>query len=129
MANNRTRGHNYERELASRFRGAGFPHVVTSRSESKARDDKKVDLMNKDEYKNGMMPFSIQAKLSATRIQYDKVLGEMPDDMGHNIIFNKYAPKVEGGKIFRTEGEYAICKADFMLELLELKYGLSDEQI
>lgn len=122
MANNRTKGHKYERKLAKQLRENGFPHVVTSRSESKSRDDAKVDLMNKDEWENGRLPFNPQLKSVSRILDYPEILNEMPDIEGiENVIFHEYTQKK--GKVFRVQGNYAICSTDFMLELLNLKYG------
>jgi len=75
MANrNRNAGHSWEREcvkLLSEF----FPDVVTSRSESRRRDDQKVDLCYTD-YLN------VQCKTLKDRVDYISVLKEMPVEEG-----------------------------------------------
>lgn len=49
LKRNRARGNDYERKIARELRELGFPGVVTSRAESKSMDDKKIDLIDKDD--------------------------------------------------------------------------------
>ena len=58
VKNNKRRGSDYERQIAKELRELGFSGVVTSRSESKAMDDMKVDLIDKE----GKLPFYSQIK-------------------------------------------------------------------
>jgi Holliday junction resolvase len=58
LKNNRRRGNDYERQIAKELRDLGFSGVVTSRSESKAMDDKKIDLIDKED----KLPFYTQIK-------------------------------------------------------------------
>lgn len=112
---NRRAGHNWEREcveILSEF----FPHIVTSRSESRSRDDQKVDLINKDEYENGRLPIQIQCKTTVNSVNYSKLLDEMPK--GDNVVLHKRTVKSEKGK-FVTKGKYAIMEIDLFLKLLK----------
>ena len=54
----RTKGHSYETKIAKEFRELGYTGVVTSRSESKSMDDKKVDLIDTE----GKLPYYVQLK-------------------------------------------------------------------
>lgn len=136
----RSAGHNYERDCAEELRAIGFPHVVTSRAESKGRDDQKIDLMNKDEDQNGRLPYNIQCKNSCQPVSYTqllvpktiyktdrsgkrkKVIIGMPKVEGiMNVIFHKFTDKSDGGK-FMTKGEFAILeKSDFLAIIQELQ--------
>lgn len=145
--NNRTAGHNYERKCAKELHAVGFPHVVTSRSESKTRDDQKIDLMNKDEGTNGRLPYNIQCKDSCEQVKYVDLLfsgtpkkvvvkktGEtknirsmaMPRIEGViNVVFHRYTSKKGtfnvSGK-FMAQEEFAILtKADFLKMVEELE--------
>jgi hypothetical protein len=115
---NRTAGHNWERQcvnLLKRF----FPNIITSRSESKSRDDQKVDLMNRNEFKNGKIPFDFQCKTTSSNINYVRLLDEMPDD-NNPIILHKYTRKAE--KNFIEGGKYVIMKLDTFEKLLSEIY-------
>ena len=119
---NRNAGHNWERQLARMFQQVGFPHVVTARSESKSRDDQKVDLINRDEAKHGRFPFNVQAKCTTTSLPYPKVLDEMPTDRGViNVILHKQTGKTETGR-FVPRGKYAILHMDDFMFLLKQIY-------
>ena len=104
MGNNRRAGHSYERQLAQEFREIGFVDCVTSRAESKTRDDQGVDLMNTG-------PLNVQAKRYKAAPSYHAVLDAMPEEKGQiNCIFHKRPHK----------GEVVVMgKADFM-ELVEM---------
>lgn len=66
-------GHDYERDCRDDYRKIGYTHVVTSRSESKSRDDQKIDLMNEDEHLNGRFPYNVQCKNSCEIINYGNI--------------------------------------------------------
>jgi len=105
---NRNAGHQLERDLVLIMREVGFPHTVTSRVESKRRDDAKVDLMNKDEGENGRLPYNIQAKnLCTGSINHHKLLAEMPRGKEINVIIHNQTKKSDGGR-FITQGQFAI---------------------
>lgn len=109
---NRTAGHRLETQTAKRCREElGWPHVVTSRSENRARDNAKVDLVNVDEYTNGRMIYDIQLKNTTVNVNYHKIIGEMPDlEETMPVILHKKTEKKNGR--FMPVGEYAIMKAD-----------------
>jgi len=129
---NRSAGFKYERDTAKLFREElGFIHTVTSRSESRSKDNKKIDIMNKDESVNGKLPFSIQCKNTTNNVNYDKLIHEMPDEEDIiRVIFHKKTEKIknEGKKaIFRTKDEYAILRKDDFIKILKSAgYGSTD---
>jgi hypothetical protein len=104
---NRTAGHGWERDLVKCFHDLGFPHVVTSRSESRARDAQGIDLVNKDERFHGQFPFNIQAKNMIGHVKYAKLLEALPREKGVlNVVIHKQTEKQ--GTRFKTQGTYAI---------------------
>lgn len=115
MSNNRRRGNSWERACAEIFR-KWFPDIVTARSESKSRDDQGVDLMNKDEKKNGALPYDFQCKNSSKCVSYHKVISRMPQDQ-IPVILHKMTEKK--GKRFYEVGTYAIMKMDDFLTLVD----------
>lgn len=115
---NRTAGHNWEREIVLRLKSIGFSYASTSRLESKARDDQKVDIINKDEYTNGRLPYNIQAKNVAGPVRYHDVLEEQSVIPGIiNVVFHKQTKK-QGSK-FTKIGEYAILHLTDFLALIK----------
>jgi hypothetical protein len=116
---NRAAGHTWERELASLFRMLGFPHVVTTRSESRARDNQKVDLINKDERKNGRFVFNVQAKNAVGHIPYGKLLAEMPDEPGViNVIAHKQTER--RNTRFVGTGEFVVMNLNDFLTMVKI---------
>ena len=75
-ARNKAKGNEYERKIAQELRDLGFTGVVTSRSESKAMDNNKVDLIDKD----NLLPCSIQLKKTVNTPQYFKIREESTVD-------------------------------------------------
>jgi len=83
MVKSKDKGNHYEQKIAGEFRlFLGMGGCVTSRSESKSRDDEKVDLCNTD-------PFNVQCKAWERAPSYHDVLSEMPEDGNINVIFHK----------------------------------------
>lgn len=70
MANNRTRGHNFERKIAKRFRDLGYDQCMTTRQGSRYLDNKKLDLMN--------VPFRVQCKYGKHKgLKYHKLIEDI----------------------------------------------------
>lgn len=124
---NREAGHKYERDIVKALVAIGFPHVVTSRSESRSRDNVKIDLCNKDEYKNGRLRCNIQCKSltdhptdtkKVEKVKYRELLKEIEVMEGiMNVVLHRHT--VRRGSRFVNAGEYAFMyQADF-LSLLE----------
>jgi Holliday junction resolvase len=74
LKNNRRRGNSYEVKIAKELRELGFTGVVTSRSESKAMDDKKVDFIDTE----NKLPVYLQAKKTIQTPNYLKIQSECP---------------------------------------------------
>lgn len=82
-ATSRRKGHAYERTLAKEFRELGFSKCVTSRAESKTRDDQLVDLCYSG-------PWNVQAKYTANQPNFSALLSAMPREDGQiNLVFHK----------------------------------------
>lgn len=104
------------------LREAGFTHVVSTRSESRTRDGMGIDLMNTNEEKNGRLPYNIQCKNYARKVEYHDLLAGLPDDEGViNVVLHKFTEKKKGGN-FHPKGHYAILNMeDFFYLITELK--------
>ncbi len=101
---NRDAGHRYERDLAEAYRRAGCGDCVTSRSESRSRDDQGVDLCFTG-------PVNVQAKRWKSAPSYHDVLAKMPDEPGQiNLIHHKRPRK--GAVVVMAESDW--------LEVVEL---------
>lgn len=108
----RNKGHRYETKIAQELRNLGFTDVVTSRSESKNMDDKKVDLVDR----SGKLPCYIQLKNTVNTPQYHAIKKECPlKDKPFIVIWNK---QVKKEKAFGSAGEVVIMDKDFFYELL-----------
>ncbi len=121
---NRNAGHGWERDSARGFRECSYPFVVTTRSESKSRDDKGIDLMNKDEYKNGLFEFSVQCKCTQKNPDYHSLIEELPKDFGIPIVFHRKTLKTKTR--FRVVGEYATLRVEDFYNLLRKINGITD---
>ncbi len=124
---NRNAGSNWERELVKFFRELNFPHVVTTRSESRARDARKIDLMNEQERTNGQFMFNVQAKNATGHLKYAKVLSEMPTEEGViNVVMHKQTEKTETSGRFLPKGKFAIMHMEDFEKLIKLfnKHGI-----
>lgn len=80
--NGKKKGNAYELVVAAWHKAKGWMGVVSSRSESKRKDDAGVDLCYTD-------PFNIQAKAWESAPSYHKVLNKMPKDHNINLLFHK----------------------------------------
>lgn len=115
---NRTVGHNWERELAKHFNVLGYPHVVTSRSESRSRDADGIDLVNRDEAVNGRFPFNVQAKCSVSHQPYMKLLANMKAVKGvMNLVIHKQVERANTN--FIGKRKYVIMYFEDFTQLLQ----------
>lgn len=115
---NRSVGHQTERLLATKFREIGFPHVVTSRSESRSRDNDKVDLINKNEAVVGRLPYNVQSKNSVKPVKYALLLDELPKIEGiTNVVVHRQTVKT--GNRFMTKDDFAILYLDDFFKLIK----------
>lgn len=113
---NRSVGHVFERTIANKMKEIGFPHVVTTRSESRGRDNQGIDLMNKDELVNGRLPYNIQCKSMTSRVPYAQLLRDLPADTGSiNVVLHQFTEKK--GTQFYTKGHYAILDMNAFLDM------------
>ena len=78
----RIKGHTFERGIVNWFKQLGWEKAVTSRAESKSKDDQKIDLCFTD-------PFNVQCKAVENLGSIHKVLSEMPKDTNYNLVFHK----------------------------------------
>lgn len=121
MANrSRDRGNGYERTLVREINAMGY-EVVTSRSESKRMDDKKVDIFSPmDVEADKVFPYFVQAKFTQANPQYTKILDEMPDQRSGIIIHQKSEARKNknGSTRHYAMGEYVIMKKELFYELL-----------
>ena len=120
---NRTAGNNYERDIAKFYRKVGFPHVVTSRSESRATDNRKIDLMNKDPFRNGEFPLAPQCKTAASNLDVVKVFKEIDSD---KIKVLHYRRTKKAKTRFVSQGDFVVIDLEFYGELL--KTWLNDRE-
>lgn len=87
--NARQKGHAYERKIAEEFRQLGYDKCLTSRLESKKRDDEKVDLCHTGNW-------NIQCKAVEKLGRYHDILDTMPvEEENINVIFHKINRKGE----------------------------------
>lgn len=80
--NARNKGHAYELWVRDFFRRLGWTRAVSSRSESKNKDDQGIDLCFTD-------PFNIQCKAVEKLGSLHDVLNSMPNDENYNLVFHK----------------------------------------
>lgn len=113
LKNNRNRGHNYERLIAEELRELGFPGVVTSRSESKSMDDKKVDLIDTE----NKLFFNPQLKATIKTPDYFGIVKECPLKDKPFVIFWKKIKPTES--TFRSEGEIVMLPKTFFYDLIK----------
>ena len=123
MSRNRRAGHKWERMCRDALKFLS-PYLVTSRSESRSRDAMKIDLMNNNEYKNGIFPFEVQCKSTIKRVDYHTLLNELPGERP-GIVLHQYTEK--RGTRFFPQGEYAIMKMDELLKIIKDAYGNNEE--
>jgi hypothetical protein len=126
-ARNRRVGHAFELVTAKQLSGV-FPHIASSRSCNRKRDDAKVDLVNQDEYDNGRLPYNIQCKSKTGTVSYLNLLAEMPKEPGIiNVIMHRYTvkqktketAKTPSKDMFYVKGEFGIVRMVDMVELIK----------
>lgn len=116
--NNRTAGHGWELTCIKQVKDI-YPEAVSSRSESRRRDDQKVDLC----YTGN---FNIQCKNVVTRCNYVDILESMPKEKGRiNVIFEKKTKKSINGR-FMEEGRYVHLNMDDFIGLIRHYENLLD---
>lgn len=117
MNRNRTAGHSWERICINILKTIPyFKNVVSTRSESRNRDNDKIDIMNKDEDENGRLIFDIQCKTTCNTLNYSKVMESMVIRK-MPVIFHRQTEKK--GKSFYKKEDYVIMKMDDFIEILK----------
>ena len=116
LKRNRARGNAYEVQIAKELRDLGFTGVVTSRSESKSMDDRKVDLVDVE----NKLFFNPQLKATINTPDYFGILNSCPFKDKPFVIFWKKIKPTES--TFRSVGEVVMIPKDFFYELIK-KYG------
>jgi hypothetical protein len=116
---NKSSGNSWELQIIKDIKHI-YPEAVSSRSESRNMDNKKVDVcFTKDVY--------IQAKCLATKADYPTILEEMPKEKGKtNVVIHKYTRKSK--KNFTTQGKYAIMKYEDFIAILEKLNNVNQSQ-
>ena len=109
---NKSAGNGWELAIVNKLKSLGFGDLITTRNGSRSRDAQKIDIMYRDEYISGRLPYNIQAKNLSKPAPYPKLLSELPIIDGIiNVIFHKQTAKNSAGR-FMTRGMYAICNLD-----------------
>lgn len=111
---NKRRGNQYEQKIAKELRELGFEGCVTSRSESKAMDDQKVDIIDK----NSELPIWIQLKKTLKYPNYLAIEADCPLKDKPFVLFWDVQRATES--TFRSEGELVIMRKEYFYELLKL---------
>lgn len=118
MNRNRTAGHSWERTCINILKKIPyFKNSVSTRSESRNRDNDKIDIMNKNEDENGRLIFDIQCKTTCNTLNYSKVIESM-NIKKMPLIFHRQTEKK--GKTFYKKEDYIIMKMDDFIEILKL---------
>ena len=109
----RARGIEYEQQIAKELRELGYIDIVTSRAESKAMDDNKIDLIDK----SNNMPFYAQLKRTIKCPNYFAIEEECPiKDKPFVIFWNGQKPTE---KTFRSMGEIVMLPKEFFYKLIK----------
>lgn len=116
----RTKGHAYETKIAKELRELGFTEVVTSRSESKAMDDNKVDLIDKAD----KLPCKIQLKSTQSIPSYFKIRSESTVDPKEFVIIWSKQEKREVNIV--SVGEAVIMDKSLFYKLIKPYAGSPD---
>ena len=110
----KSKGSNYELQIAKELGTCGYPNVVTSRSESKRTDDMKVDLIDKD----GRLPFYAQCKKTKNTPSYFGIESECSlKDKPFVIFWNKQEVK-EGNVNMSSAGEVVMIPKEYFYKLI-----------
>lgn len=151
---NKTAGGIFERWCVDWFKTLGFLYVKTSRSESRSRDNDKIDLTNKDEHINGRLPYNVQCKNSCRipdyhtifyggykwiKLKKNSALGKkgdkvkvkvpaMPTIKGiTNIIIHKFTEKEEvTGSTFNELGIFVSMKLEDFEQIVKDRLELEE---
>lgn len=112
-ARNKAKGSEYERKIAKELRDLGFDGVVTSRSESKAVDNNKVDLIDTE----NKLPCFIQLKRTVNTPQYFKIREESTVDSEKFVLIWNRQEKANVN--FVSVGEVVMLPKTLFYELIK----------
>lgn len=105
MANNRRKGHSWERKIAQILRERIYPEIQTARYASRETDDKGIDFVNTGS-------IDIQAKNLTTHPNFKEVFDHMDTDKP-KALFYKY------NRIRGKDGEFVMMPLEDFLIILE----------
>lgn len=111
-ARNKAKGNEYERKIAKELRELGFEGVVTARSESKAVDNNKVDLIDTE----GKLPCNIQLKKTVNTPQYFGIREASTVNPASFVIIWNRQEKVNVN--FKSVGEVVMMDKELFYTLL-----------
>jgi hypothetical protein len=113
LKRNRTRGHDFERTIVSELKDIGYTGCVTSRSESKSMDDKKIDIIDTE----NKLPCYIQAKATMNTPDYFGIEKACPlKDKPFVVFWNKIKATTS---TFRSEGQIVMIPKTFFYDLIK----------
>ena len=110
---NRTAGNGLERKYVNEIKALGFPGMVTSRSESRGLDARKVDIFDLDD----VFPYYIQVKNMVQNLNYHRMFEDETRDRRKPYIIMHQKTKKKGNRFYR-EAEYVIMEKETFYELL-----------
>lgn len=112
-ARNKAKGNEYERKIAQELRELGFEGVVTSRSESKAMDNNKIDIIDT----KNQLPCNIQIKKTVNTPQYFKIREESTvDPKSFVLIWNR---QEKANVNFMSVGQVVMMDKSLFYELIK----------
>ena len=107
------KGTNYELQLIKELKAIGFDDCVSSRSESKAKDNMKIDIVS------DKLPFYAQAKCTKVTPSYHNIEDACPlKDKPYVLFWNRQEVK-EGNVNMSSRGEVVFVPKEFFYKLLE----------
>ena len=118
---NRRRGNDFERKIAKELNELGF-NVVTSRSESKAMDNAKIDLIDK----SNMIPCNLQLKRTIKYPNFLEIEKLCPIKDKPLCLIWDIQRATES--TFRSDGTVVVMRKEFFYELIK-HYGKSNNDI
>lgn len=117
---NRQAGNRFECDIVKELKQMGY-EVVTSRSESRSMDNKKVDVFSPlGTHPDRVFPYYVQAKFTASNPSYSSLLETMPGDRPGVVFHRKseaYRCRDEKTR-YRNAGEYVIMTKELFYKLL-----------
>ncbi len=113
---NRTRGHNYERQIVSELREIGYKGCVTARAESRTADNNKVDIIDPEK----KLPVYVQTKKSQKTPDFFAIKDQCPYTDKPFVIFWSKEKKDQTTYKFKTTGEIVMLPKEYFYELIKI---------